>query len=115
MALKNNIERVRINGFLPKSLVDDIDSLSSEYGLTRFSMMTVILKQYFEGKESQKVIGMANDVLNKSVAITNNLDLYEVTDEGKQAFHNLDEFVNAQVVPSSDSELDVIDKSDFLD
>ena len=115
MAMKNGIERVRVNGFLPKSLVDDIDVLAGEYGLTRFSMMCVILKQYLNALQMQGMIADLKDIQDKNVTISNNLDMYEASDGLKSAYKkNIKSYVDDTVPSVIETSLEsVLDKSDF--
>lgn len=115
MAMKNGIERVRVNGFLPKSLVDDIDTLAGEYGLTRFSMMCVILKQYMNALQMPGLISDLKDIQDKNVTISNNLDMYELSPGLKSAYtKNIKSYVDDSVPPVLETTLEsVLDKSDF--
>lgn len=82
-SIKQNSDLKRINVPLPRFLLDRLDSDAVRLGLSRNQMLTVILRDYYNSIDNAKTVQSMKEVVDRTFTIKDNMDMYELTDEGK--------------------------------
>lgn len=76
MPRKTNENTVRVGWKCPEKFVALLDADAMELGLSRSNMITLIVNQYYEGKNAMSKVGDMKDVITKAVVMQENPDLY---------------------------------------
>lgn len=56
---KQTVEKQRVNLYMPKYMVDELDSLAEELGANRTSLMNMVIRQYLDQRAVVKLTAMA--------------------------------------------------------
>lgn len=55
---KQQIEKKRVNMFIPRNMVDELDILADELGANRTALINMVLRQYLDQREVVKMSKM---------------------------------------------------------
>lgn len=61
-------DKVRVNIYMPQSIIEKIDEFASEFGSNRSVMITTICKNYID---QQAALSISPDIINKLTEFVN--------------------------------------------